>query len=141
MKILQRSRRGNRRGFSLAELMVVIVIIGLLATLVVPNVIRALSKGQTGKMKSDISQLSSAVDNFYIDNSRYPQSLEELVGEGGGQSYIKGSKVPTDPWKVPYMFEPPLPGQQEYRIYSLGRDGAPGGENEDADYDSTMLQD
>lgn len=141
MKRLNASRRARRAGFSLAELMVVIVIIGLLATLVVPNVVRALFKGQTGRMKADISQISLAIDTYYIENSRYPQSLEELVApDQQGQSYLKQDTVPLDPWKNPYQYDPPV-GQQKYRIYSFGRDGQPGGEGEDADYDNTMLND
>jgi len=138
MNIQVAARGGRRGGFSLAELMVVIVIIGLLATLVMPNVIGALFKGQRGKMKADISQLVMAVDNFYIDKARYPQSLEELVTSE--PKYLNSSRVPNDPWKNPYQFEPPVSGQK-YRIYSLGRDGQPGGESEDEDYDNTMLQD
>jgi general secretion pathway protein G len=139
MKLLSTRMVRPRGGFSLAELMVVIVIIGLLATLVVPNVIGALTKGQTGKMKADITQLMNAVDQFYLDRSRYPNSLEELVmSDGTNPPYIRGG-VPLDPWKKPYKFEPPM-GGQGYRIFSYGRDGQPGGEGEDRDYDNTMLQ-
>ena len=127
-------RNGSKAGFSLAELMVVIVIIGLLATLVVPNVMRNLGQAFKGKVKSDITAISSAIDTFAIENAgQYPESLEELLEPpDGGESYLKGGKVPLDPWKVEYQYEPPYSGEA-YRVYTLGKDGQPGGEGDNAD--------
>lgn len=129
-----RHQDGRRSGFSLAELMVVIVIIGLLATLVVPNVMRNLGQAFKGKVKSDITAISNAVDNYAIENAGvYPESLEDLLEPpDGGASYLKGNKIPLDPWKVEYQYEPPY-GDTSYRVYTLGKDGQQGGEGDDAD--------
>lgn len=122
----------RRSGFSLAELMVVIVILGLLATIVVPNVLGYLAQGNETVVKSDISQISQAIDSYMIANGgKAPDSLEILEQpDDNGHSYLK--KVPLDPWKNPYVYEPPL-GNQPYTVLSYGKDGAPGGEGDDAD--------
>ncbi len=97
MKTLTQCRKS---GFSLAELMVVIVIIGLLATLVVPKVLRNLFVANVGKAKADIVQISSAVDQYAIENNgRYPESLEVLVTpDENGFTYLSQETVPKDPW-------------------------------------------
>ncbi len=128
------NHRDRRSGFSLPELMVVIVIIGLLATLVVPNVMRNLGQAFKGKVKSDITAIANAVDNYAIENAGvYPESLEDLLEPpDGGPSYLKGNKIPLDPWKVEYQYEPPY-GDTSYRVYTLGKDGQQGGEGDNAD--------
>ena len=141
---IQRSATGRRKaGFSLAELMVVIVIIGLLATLVVPNVVRQLGAGQRGKVTSDITQLANAVDLFVIENGgTYPESLEQLINPpDGGPGYLKGRKsVPLDPWKMPYMYDPPsVTGTGTFKIYSYGKDKAPGGEGDNQDISNESI--
>lgn len=134
--------RAARAGFSLAELMVVIVIIGLLATLVVPNVVARLFTGQLGKAKADITQIVQALDNYAVDhNGTYPDSLEALVTpDENNNTYIKGERVPRDPWKNEYLYEPPTTGQPDPRVYTLGADGLPGGEGKDRDFDNIMIK-
>lgn len=135
--------RAHRRGFSLAELMVVIVILGLLATLVVPSVVDKLKGAQRGKARTDITVIANALDEYAIQNAgRYPDSLEILVTpDANGQTYLKQRQVPRDPWGNEYMYEPPFPGEPRPRVYTLGRDNAVGGEGEDSDLDNFMILD
>ncbi len=119
-------------GFSLAEMMVVIVIIGLLATLVVPNVIRYLGSANSTKAKADMTQITSAISAYTIQNKmRPPESLEELVNpEDGAGSYFTSKKMPLDPWGQEYMYER---NGSAFELISYGRDLVPGGEGDDAD--------
>ena len=131
-----------RTGFTLAELMVVIVIIGLLATMVVPNVLSKLSRAYETKAKADIASIAKAVEDFVINNNgRYPDSIEQLVQEDEhGESYLRQSTVPKDPWGQLYMYEPPSSGTRKFRVVSYGKDGVPGGEGEDRDLDNIQIQ-
>jgi general secretion pathway protein G len=130
MQIQSRAARAARAGFSLAELMVVIVIIGLLATLVVPNVIRNLFVANTAKAKADIVQIENACTEYATQNQmNYPESLQELVTpDETGFTYLKKEKVPVDPWGNEYIYEPPGGGSPYPTITSYGKDGVPGGE-------------
>lgn len=129
--------RNNRRGFTLAEMMVVIVIIGLLGTLVVPNVLKRFSQASRTTAKADITSMMSALDEYAINNGgKYPDSLEPLVTpDENGHTYLKGpaGKLPKDPWKNEYVYEAPQSGQPMPRILSYGKDGQPGGEGDDRD--------
>jgi len=136
--------RRARRGFTLAEMMVVIVIIGLLMTLVVPNIIKRFFQAQSTKAKADIVALGHALDEYAINNSgKYPDSLEPLVQpDANGNSYLEGynGKVPKDPWNNDYQYEGPQPGRSHPRVISFGSDGAPGGEGDAADIDSETIK-
>lgn len=127
-------RRRSQAGFSIAELMVVILIIGLLATQVVPNVLSRLGDAKWGKAKADIAMLNSAITQFAINNGgREPDSLEQLVQpDTNGKSYLQQTVVPKDPWTNEYFYQPANGGQlRELTCY--GADGAPGGEGDDRD--------
>lgn len=123
-------------GFSLIELLVVLVILGLIAGLVVPNI---MSRGEDAKSRAasaEVQRLSMAVDEFYLDTGRAPQSLRELVERPGNVSnwngpYIRESNL-SDPWDNEYGYD--YPGEhRDFDIYSHGRDGQPGGEGPDRD--------
>jgi general secretion pathway protein G len=136
-----RTRRARQAGFTLAEMMVVIVILGLLATLVVPNVIQRLSAAMGGKVKSDIMALENALTEYAVANGgRYPESLEALVTpDVNGHTFLKQTSIPKDPWKSEYQYEAPGPGQPRPRVFTLGKDLQPGGEGDDRDIDNLMI--
>ena len=135
-------KRRRKNGFTLVELMVVIFIIGLLATIVVINVLPSQDRAMTEKARSDIATLSQALEMYRLDNLTYPGSAEGLnalvtapptlaqPGRYRSGGYIK--KLPQDPWGRPYQYiSPGTTGA--FDLYSLGADGAPGGENENTD--------
>lgn len=133
--------RTRLAGFSLAELMVVIVIIGLLATMVVTQAPKFLSSAYLTRVKSDIQTIDTALQSYAIQHGmKYPDSLEVLVTpDDQGEKWIDHDKIPLDPWKQEYVYEPPY-GGQPYRIYTLGADGQPGGEGKDRDIDQAMIK-
>ena len=135
-------RKEHEAGFTLVELMVVIVIIGLLATIVVINVLPSQDRAMTQKAKADIALIEQAVEMYRLNNMTYPTTgdgLQALVtapatltdpGRYQTGGYIK--KLPDDPWGRPYAYA--SPGQHgAFDISTLGADGAPGGEGENAD--------
>ncbi len=135
-------------GFTLVELMVVIVIIGLLATIVAINVIPATDTARVEKAKADISTIEQALEQYRLDNFTYPSAtdgLQALINPPASltqpQRYRRGGyikKLPNDPWGRPYGYV--VPGRKgAFDISSLGADGQPGGENENADIISSEL--
>jgi len=139
------SRQFSRRGFTLIELMVVIVIIGLLSGVIAPNVMQYIAKARVTTAKSQIAIFSSAVRNYYIDTDEYPQSLEDLVSQPSGVTGWNSSgylldiaEVPLDPWKNDYEYR--IPGANgPFEIISFGKDGQEGGAGDDADINSSEL--
>jgi len=119
----------NDDGFTLVEVLVTLVIIGLLTTFVVLNVLPAQGKAQVQKVKGDITAIETALELYKLDQFNYPteqEGLEALVASG----IIK--KMSLDPWGNPYQYR--NPGEQsEVDIFSLGADGEPGGEDQNAD--------
>ena len=124
------TRRGSQAGFTLIEIMVVVVSIGLLATMVLPRVLGRLDQSQQISVKADINQLSTALKFYKLDNAKYPSSsdgLEVLMsGSRDGKGYLDGDSLPKDPWGNDYLYQ--YPGQHlEFDIWSLGADGQAGG--------------
>jgi general secretion pathway protein G len=142
---IETDRLRNRAGFTLIEIMVVIVILGLLAALVVPKLIGRTEEAKKTQTRVQIKSLQQALELFKLDNGFYPstdQGLDALVRmpEGGRipKNYRKGGyidRTPKDPWGNPYVYV--SPGQRgDYDISSYGADGVQGGEGEDADINS-----
>ena len=120
-------------GFTLVELMVVLVIIGLLATVVIINVMPATDKAATTKARADISTLEQGVQIYRLNKLQYPSresGLQAILKEG----YIK--RLPNDPWGNPYHYSNPGAAGRAFDIVSYGADGKPGGEGKDADIGS-----
>jgi len=121
--------RQNEEGFTLVEVLVTLVIIGLLTTFVVLNVLPAQGKAQVQKVKGDITAIETALELYRLDNFSYPteqEGLEALLASG----IIK--KMSLDPWGNPYEYR--NPGERgAVDIFSLGADGEPGGEEQNAD--------
>ena len=143
------NKKPNQRAFTLVELMVVIVILGLLAGLVGTKVIHYVARARKVTARSQIAMLHGAVKSFKLDTGKYPDpsdGLEALVIEPAGVvnwnqgGYLDGPEVPRDPWGNEYLYD--CPGTWgDFDIYSYGADGKEGGEDEDADIfntDTTM---
>ena len=141
----RRSRVSSRAGFTLLEIMVVIVILGLLAALVVPKLIGRTEEAKQTQTRLQIKNIEQALQLFKLDNGFYPgteQGIEALVRapEIGRvpKNYRKGGyldRVPKDPWGSDYVYVSPGTNG-DYDITSYGADEAPGGEGEDADINS-----
>lgn len=137
------STRSAEHGFTLTELMVVLVIIGLLATVVLINVLPSQDRAMVTKARADIATLETAMELYRLDNLAYPAPSEGLAAlrsppasladparyRPGG--YIRA--LPDDPWGRPYQLQVPGPDGAPFAILSLGADGAPGGDGDNAD--------
>ncbi|HEX6295907.1 MAG TPA: type II secretion system major pseudopilin GspG [Burkholderiales bacterium] len=131
----------RQAGFTLLELLVVIVIIGLLAGYVAPRYFSQVGRSEVQVARSQIDSLEKALDQFRLDVRRYPspeEGLEALVAKPASAAnwngpYLKKA-VPADPWGRPYVYRAPgsKPGH-EFEVVSFGRDGKAGGRGEDAD--------
>ena len=127
------------RGFTLLELLVVMVIIGLLAGYVGPKYFAQIGKSEIKSTRAQIDALEKALDQYRLDTGRYPsteQGLSALMAQPSGEikwqgPYLKKA-VPQDPWGKPYQYK--YPGEHsEFDLYSFGKDGQPGGAAENAD--------
>ena len=133
-----------KAGFTLVEILVVIIVIAILATLVAPNVFRHVGRAKDSTARAQIEMLSAAVDAYRLDNDQYPtteQGLAALQAKPNAPPtprdwrgpYLK-REVPLDPWGRPYLYRSPGTANPEsYDLLTFGRDGAEGGTGEDAD--------
>ena len=138
-----RNRRRRQAGFTLVELLVVLVILGLLASLAVPQVLQYLSKAKTDTASVVIQNIGSALDLYRLDVGHFPtqeEGLAALVERPGDSAkwfgpYLKSRDMLVDPWGNPYHYR--VPGESgPYDIFSLGADNQEGGEGEDGDIHS-----
>jgi general secretion pathway protein G len=157
MSHIQEVREGNRplrmrhaRGFTLIEIMVVVIIIGLLAAVIVPQVVNKVDEAKVAKAKADIQTIETALTMFRLDNSKYPtteQGLQSLVTQPTDQSirhWRPGGYLPRlskDPWGSDYQYASPGQHTKDFDLYTLGADGQPGGEGVDADIGNWNITD
>jgi general secretion pathway protein G len=137
-------------GFTLIEIMVVLVIIAILSALIAPQILGRVDEARVTAAAQDIQTLGTALDFYRMDNFRYPttdQGLEALVKKPDDptvrnwrpEGYLKAREVPKDPWDNEYRYI--FPGSRgAYDLYSLGADGEPDGEGHDADIGSWNLE-
>ncbi len=138
------SSKANRirsdKGFSLIELIVVLVILGLLAAVVGPRIFDKLAQSKQQIAKIQIKELEGALSLFSFDVGRFPttsEGLEALIGNPGNLEawkgpYLSKNELPLDPWRKPYVYR--SPGQHgDFDLFSYGPDGVEGGEGENAD--------
>jgi general secretion pathway protein G len=139
-----RAERDTRTGFTLVEILVVIIVIAVLATLVAPNVFRHVGRAKDATARAQIELLASAIEAYRLDNDAYPTTEQGLAAlrtlptadprpRDWRGPYLR-REVPVDPWGHPYLYRSPGTANPEtYDLLSLGRDGQEGGEGEDAD--------
>jgi general secretion pathway protein G len=138
-------RRRAQRGFTLIEIMVVVVIMGVLAALVVPKLLNRAGESKIAAAKVDIATIMQALKLYKLDNQRYPtteQGLQSLIEKPTGGPAANGwkaggyvEKMPKDPWGNPYQYlSPGIKGEVD--VFSYGADGQPGGTADDADIGS-----
>lgn len=129
----------TQRGFTLVELLLVLVILALIAGLVLPGIIGKAESAKAKAASSQISRISMSVESYYLDTGNVPSSLDELVNQPSGASgwngpYIKNSLL-KDPWGKAYIYT--SPGEHgDFDIQSLGADGQRGGDGKNADITS-----
>ncbi len=149
---LDKNRNGKTQkragGFTLMELMVVIVILGIFATVVTTKVIRYIARAKVVTAKQQLGILKQAVKQYKMDTGKYPTDLMDLIEEPAGvtgwdpEGYLDSSKLPKDPWGNEYNYTVPGENGRPFDIYSLGADGQEGGQGENADiYDSDVSGD
>ena len=140
--------RNRQSGFTLIEIMVVVVILAVLGALVVPKILENVDKARVTRATSDIRAIETALDLYRLDNFKYPtteQGLQALVKQPADPSITNYrsegylSALPKDPWNNPYQYQSPGADNRPYEITTYGKDGKPGGEGYDADISSTSI--
>lgn len=129
----------DQAGFSLVELLVVLAIIGMIATMVTPQVLGYLgrAKGETARIQ--VKNIAQAVELYYLDLGTYPtsqqglQALVQATGPGWRGPYVRDARGLTDPWGQPYLYRSPGASGMPYEVFSLGSDGKAGGTGDETD--------
>jgi general secretion pathway protein G len=147
-RIFEVFMRNRQSGFTLIEIMVVVVILAVLGALVVPKILENVDKARVTRAASDIRAIETALDLYRLDNFKYPtteQGLQALVKQPADPSITNYRSegylpaVPKDPWNFPYQYASPGADGRPYEITTYGKDNKPGGEGYDADISSTSL--
>ncbi len=137
--------KSHKAGFTLIELMIVVVILGLLATIIMPRILSRPEQARRVKAKVDIRSIESALALFKTDTGRFPttsEGLEVLVSDPGIEGYNSDAyldKVPFDPWNNRYIYVCPAMVGRDYDLESYGKDGEDGGAEDNADVESWNL--
>jgi general secretion pathway protein G len=136
---MPKRRFTSRRGFSLIEMLVVLVLLGILASLVTVNVRHYMVKGKISAARVDIASIEHALSAFYSENGKYPSNEDGLASLTNkktttGEPLLE--KLPNDPWGHPYQYLCPGRNNEHYEIMSYGKDGREGGTGEDTDISS-----
>jgi general secretion pathway protein G len=144
MKVKKTSSKHAQKGFTLIEMMVVVVVIGLLAAMIGPRLFNQVEKAQRVRIKQDIRAIESALKFYRLDNYSYPSQsdgLEALLTAPGGSSggrwngpYLE--EVPVDPFQQPYEYSNPGTRGKEIEVFTLGKSQAPGGDGVEKDWGS-----
>jgi general secretion pathway protein G len=135
----------SRNGFTLIELMIVVVILSLLATIIMPRILNRTDQAKRAKAKVDIRNLQSALALFKTDTGRFPttsEGLQALVANPGIPGYNSDAyldKVTRDPWGHPYKYLCPGLNHKDYDLESYGKDGEDGGTDDESDIESWNL--
>ena len=138
--------RARQRGFTLIEMMVVVVVIGLLAAMIGPRLFNQVEKAQKIRIKQDIRAIESALKFYRLDNYRYPtqsEGLEALINAPSSAERWNGpylESIPLDPYNNPYVFANPGTHGKEVEVYTLGNNEVTGGEGIDKDWGSWNIQ-
>jgi general secretion pathway protein G len=151
LKSYRRKPRGEANGFTLIELMVVVAIIAILASIVAPRMVQRAEKAKRAAARVQIANLKTALINFRMDTGDFPttdQGLEALIKRPTGYDakyqeggYLDSDRVPLDPWRNPYVYIcPGIHDPSGHDIESYGKDGADGGQGDDKDIESWHLQ-
>jgi general secretion pathway protein G len=142
LMIQAHARRSSQNGFTLIEIMVVVVIIGLLAAFIVPQVMGRVDEARITKVKGDVQMLETALSMYRLDTARYPTSQQGLMAlvtkpeDPAVRNWKSGgylSRVSKDPWGNEYRYAYPGQKGREYDLYSLGPDGQEGTDDTDKD--------
>ena len=145
---LRTKKTGADRGFTLIEIMVVVVILGILAATIIPQFIGTTHSAKLGTAKSNIAQLETQIERFHINMDRYPSTQEGLgvlvdPPAGDDEKLWRGPYIKllrNDPWKNPYQYKSPgTHGSRTFDLWSRGADGVDGGEEEGADIGNWQL--
>ena len=126
-----KAKRRHSRPFTLIEIMIVVVIIAMLAALVGPNIIKSFDKAKVNSTKAQLVNLKNAVQQFYMDLSAYPNSLQDLIANPGNDKwngpYIEAKTIPVDGWGNEFQYAVPGADGMAFDLFSYGADNASGG--------------
>lgn len=132
-----RRRQRRHQAFTLIEIMIVVVIIGMLAALVGPRIIGSMDKARVNTTKAQLVNLKDAVQRFYMDCSEYPRTLEDLLAKTGNAKwdgpYLDAKSLPQDGWGNDFVYSCPGADGEPFDIVSYGADKSSGGDGYDAD--------